>query len=293
MSIVNAIPQVWSQRILKALETLLVYAGPNVINRDYEGEIAQQGDTVRITTLGDVEVKNYTRDSDIEAPEALTDAALTLAISQQKYFNFAVDDVDQRQAIPGLLDEAGLRAAYGLRKITDSFVAGLFTDIDTANFYGTDASPKTGYNAAEKQAYNHLTILKKLLDETDTPEDNRFVVIPPWLETYLLQDLRFTGYGTQENRRTLEGGTKAGNNGIIGEAAGFQVYRSNQVPNTTAKKYKIIAGHRSAWSFADQLSETVAYRPERRFSDAVKGLHVYGAKLVRPSNMACLVASDE
>ena len=75
-------------------------------------------------------------------------------------------------------------------------------------------------------------------------------------------------------------------------AAGFDVYRSNQVPNTSSAKYKIIAGHRSAWSRAQQILETEAYRPERRFADALKGLHVYGAKVVRPYNLACLVASD-
>ena len=292
MSIANFIPSVWSAEILRALDTLLVYANPAIINSDYEGEISQAGDSVRITMLGDVTVKDYSRDTDIDAPEALTDAQLTLLIDQQKYFNFAVDDIDQRQSNSDLRGEAARRAAYGLRKVMDSFVAALYSDIDTGNFLGSEGSPITGFSSTSTKAYDQLVDLNTKLNEDDTPEDGRFVVIPPWYEGYLEKDARFTGYGTAANRQTLENGLVAGDNGLIGRAAGFDVYRSNNVPNTASAKYKVIAGHKSAWSRAQQILETEAYRPERRFSDALKGLHVYGAKVVRPSNLACLVASD-
>lgn len=292
MSIANFIPTVWAGQILRALDTLLVYANPAIINTDYEGEISAAGDSVRITTLGDVTVSDYTRDTDISAPQALTDAQLTLVIDQQKYFNFAVDDIDQRQANPGLREEAARRAAYGLRKAMDSFVAGLYTDIDTGNFVGTEGSPTTGFSATNTLAVDKLVALGVLLDVSDTPEDGRFAVIPPWFAAYVVKDPRFSSYGTAQNRAVIERGLPAGANGVIGEAAGFTLYKSNQVPNTASAKYKIIAGHRSAWSRAQQLLETEAYRPERRFADALKGLHVYGAKVVRPSNLACLVASD-
>lgn len=292
MSISNFIPSVWAADILRALDTLLVYGNPAIINTDYEGDIAQAGDTVKITTLGDVTVSDYTKDSDIAAPETLTDAQLTLLIDQQKYFNFQVDDVDKRQALPGLREEAGRRAGYGLRKAMDSHIAGKYVDIAAGQFIGSDGSPTTGFSGTSTKAYDQLVDLSTKLNSTDTPEDGRFVVIPPWYEGYLQKDQRFTGYGTAANRATLENGMTAGENGLIGRAAGFDVYRSNQVPNISSAKYKIIAGHRSAWSRAQQLLETEAYRPERRFADALKGLHVYGAKVIRPSNLACLVASD-
>lgn len=293
MSIVNAIPSVWAASILRALETILVYGGPAIMNTDYEGEISQVGDSVRITMLGDVIVRDYNRNADIEAPEALTDAQLTLLIDQAKYFNFAIDDIDKRQSIPGLRDEAALRAAYGLRKAADSFYASHYTDIDLANFRGSDVSPKTGFSANSKLAYNELVQIKKVLDEADTPEEDRFAVIPPWYEAYLETDDRAISFGTQANRQQMENQLQASTNGLIGRAAGFALYRSNEVPNVSGKKWKVIAGHKSAWGRADQLLETEAYRPERRFADALKGLHVYGAKVVRPSNLACLVASDE
>lgn len=292
MSIVNFVPSVWAADILKALDTSLVYANPAIINTDYEGEISQAGDTVRITTLGDVTVKTYTKDADIDAPETLTDAQLTLTIDQQKYFNFQVDDIDKRQALQGLREEAARRTAYALRKAMDSFIAAKYTDIASGNFLGTEGAPITGFNASSIKAYNQLVSLKTLLDIADTPEDGRFVVVPPWYEGYLQMDDRAISYGTQANRDQMQNGLQAGDNGLIGRAAGFDVYRSNQVPNTASAKYKIIGGHRSAWSRAQQILETEAYRPQLRFADALKGLHVYGAKVVRPSNLACLIASD-
>ena len=292
MSIANFVPSVWAADILRALQTLLVYANPAIINGDYEGDIASVGDSVRINMVGDVTVKDYTKGSDIDSPEDLTDAQLTLLIDQAKYFNFAVDDIDKRQAQNGLREEAAMRAAYGLRKALDSFVAAQYTDIDTGNFVGSTGSAITGFSSDSKKAYKQLTLLKQKLDDTDTPEEGRWVVVPTWLEGYLLNDDRVVGYGTPENRSAMRDGFKAGDNGLIGRAAGFDVYRSTLVPNSASTEYKVIAGHRSAWSRATQILETEAYRPELRFADAVKALHTYGAKVVRPSNLACLVATD-
>lgn len=291
MSITNYIPSVWAGAILRALDSLLVYGAPAVINSDYEGEIANAGDSVKITMVGDVTVKNYTRNANIDAPEELTDAQLTLLIDQLKYFNFALDDVDAAQALNGgaLMNEAARRAAYGLRKVMDGFIAAMYTEIDitanTATFLGTEAAPVTGFVADPKVAYKQLVNLRTRLDNTDTPEEDRFVVVPPWYEGYLLQDDRFVSYGTGPNREELE-------NGRIGRAAGFEILKSNQVPNTAGAKHKIIAGHNMAWSRAQQILKTEAFRPEGRFSDALKGLHVYGAKVLRPSNLAVAIATD-
>lgn len=292
MSIANAIPAVWAAKLLRALDTRLVYASPQVINRNYQGEIASSGDTVRITTLADVVVSDYTRDVDLAAPEALTDAQLNLIIDQQKSYNFAIDDIDLRQtAVTDLTEQAAHRAAYGIAKAVDTFIAGKYTDIDTGNVVGSDGSPTHALKAEE--AYNNLLELAVKLDETDTPEESRFVIVPPFLAGALLKDVRFVSYGTQANRANLEDGFMAGPNGLIGRVAGFDVYQSNQVPNTTAKKYKVIAGYNGAWSYADQLTESVNYRPERRFAEGYKGLHVYGAKVLRPSNLALLTTNNE
>jgi len=308
VSLENFIPTVWAGSILRALDTALVYAQPAIINRDYAGEITAAGDSVRINQVGDITVSSYSKNADIAAPEALTDAQLVLKIDQAKVFNFAVDDVDQLQQKPKVMAEASRRAAYSLRKVIDGYIASLYTDISTTNQIGSDASPITGtWLTAGMMAYDRLVDLAVLLDNQDVPEDGRFVVVPPWFEAYLLKDSRFVGFGTvaQDNRLTTGalGGTNTGNPAgqpndgggtamrPVGRAAGFDVYKSNNVPNTAGIKYKIIAGHNMAWSFVPQISKVEAFRPERRFSDALKGLVVYGAKTVRPNCLALLTGN--
>lgn len=284
MSIVNARPTIWSAKILRALNTLLVFGGPNIINRDYEGEVSESGDTVKILTLADVKISNYTKDVDMSGPEALTDAALTLVIDQQKSFNFAIDNIDRLQANTNLMEEATRRAAYGLRKEADTFIAEKWKDIDTAN---KGASFKWG---TAETIYNMIVELGVILDKTDTPDDgSRFVVLPPDAVGNIQRDLRFVGYGTGANRAQLEGGLPQAANGYVGKAANFNVYQSNQVP-VESSKFKCVAGHPMGWSYVEQITKVVAYEPPLRFSDAMKGLHVYGAKVVRPSQLAYAIA---
>lgn len=300
MALDNFIPQVWSASLLRALYTSLVYAQPQIINRDYEGEIANAGDTVRINMIGDVTISDYTKNSDLASPETLTDAQLSLKVDQAKSFNFAIDDIDQAQQRPKVMGEATLRAAYGLRKTIDTFIASLYTDIPSVNMIGTDASPITGTWATTGSLfYDRLVDIGVLLDNQDVPDAGRWAVIPPWAEGYLLKDARFVGYGTGFNAALLQGGFSGEsiepppNAGVqaIGRAAGFDLFKSNQVPQTSATKYKIIAGHNMAWSFAAQINKVEGYRPEKRFADALKGLTVYGAKVVRPNCLALLTAN--
>ncbi len=292
MSIVNATPTVWAGEILRALETILVYANPRIMNHKYEGEIRESGDSVKILTVGDVTVKPYTKNAAIDAPERLTDADLRLVITEADYFNVAIDDIDAAQIDSDLMVEVARRAAYSMRAEIDGFAASLYTDIPAGVGLGTDASPITGFNASASKAYDQLVTMKTQLDTTDTPEDGRFAVIPPWYEGYIQKDPRFTSYGTPGNRTQLENGMMAGDNGLIGRAAGFDLYRSNNVPNVAGAKHKIIGGHNSAWSFASQILQTEAYRLEAGFSDGLKGLSVYGGKVIRPNNLAVQVASD-
>lgn len=281
MAINNFIPTVWSGMILAALMKSHVFASPGVISRDYEGEITGKGDSVKINSIGDVTVKDYTKNTNIDDPEVLDDASQILVIDQQKYFNFQVDDIDKAQQNPKVMGEATDRAAYGLKDVLDSYLASLYTDIAAANFIGSDGSPTVIDTAAK--AYENLVDLGVLLDESDVPSDGRFIVVPPWFEGRMLKDDRFVSFGTSGNVDRLV-------NGAIGEAAGFTIYKSNNV-SAASSKWKIIAGHPMGWNLAEQIVQTEAFRPEKRFSDAIKGLHVYGAKVTRPTALACLIAS--
>ncbi|MFT4005889.1 MAG: P22 phage major capsid protein family protein [Lacrimispora sp.] len=280
MSVTNFIPTIWSARLLEHLDKKHVYA--SLLNRDYEGEIKNFGDTVKINQIGDVTIKDYVKSTDIDAPEELSGDQLTLTIDQAKYFNFGIDDVDAAQVNPKLMDKAMMRAAYGMNDVTDRFAANLlYIGVDSANVLGSDASPIV---PTAEDAYDALVDLSTLLTEANVPMAGRWVVIPAWYHGLLLKDKRFVGNGTDYNKAILEGGE-------VGVAAGFTVNLSNNVPNTTGTKYKIIAGTNEAGSYAEQILKTEAFRPEKRFSDAVKGLHVYGAKVLQRKCIAVMTAN--
>lgn len=281
MSLENFIPEVWSARLLENLRTSLVYGQPGVVNRDYEGDIRQAGDTVRITAIGAVANAAYTKNATTVVPETLDDAQTILSIDQCRYFAFQIDDVDRAQQRPNVMEAAMREAAYSLANTADQYLASLWSQVDEGNYVGSVGSPKTGYTAA--QVYEFLVELKVVLDTNDVPREGRFCIVPPFLEGYLLKDDRFVKSGT-------ESGVAALMNGQVGRAAGFQILSSNNVPSATATTgFKVIAGHPTAWTYAEQVRQVEAYRPEGKFADAVKGLHLYGAKVVRPRALACLV----
>ena len=278
MSVVNFIPTIWSARLLRHLDKKHVYG--TLINRDYEGEIRNYGDTVKINQIGDVEIKDYVKGTDIEDPDELSGEQTTLTIDQAKYFNFAIDDVDKAQVNPKLMDSAMQRSAYAMNDVTDRFLANLMY-ISATGTIGSDASAVI---PTKSDAYDYLVDLGTNLTERDVPTEGRWVVVPAWYHGLLLKDNRFVGNGTDYNKAIVEGGE-------VGVAAGFRVWLSNNVPNTSGAKYKIIAGTNEGGSYAEQILETKAYSPEKRFADAVKGLHVYGGKILQPKCLSVLTAS--
>src|SRR5690625_636158 len=277
MAIANFIPEVWSAALLKALRDRLTYAQAGVINRNYEGDIARAGDTVHITSFNDPAVRTYTRNTNITWDQ-LSSTQQTLVVDQEKYFAFTVDDVDRRQALPGFVEEATVGAAYNLAAEADSHVAGLMAA-------GVAAGNKLGATAITnpEDAYDLLVELRTVLTRSNTPDDGRFVVIPPELYGVLLKDDRFI--------RADASGTTAGlRNGYVGRAAGFDVIESNRVPEDDSGEdgtvYTVLAGHSIATTYAEQILNTEALRLEQQLGDGVRGLHVYGGKVIRPANLA-------
>lgn len=282
MSINNFKPQIWSARLLVAWRKSLVYGGPMVVNRDYEGDIAESGDVVKITSISDPTISDYVPNSTVITPEELTDAQRNLVIDQSKYWAFKVDDVDKRQAKGNVMPEAMSRAAYRLRDVADQYIAGLYTGVAAGNNLGTISVVA----ATPTDAYDDVLVpLKVTLDDGDVPTEGRYCVVPPWFTGRLLRDDRFIS-------ADKSGTTDALRNGFVGRAAGFNIVQSNNTPNPTGDDNVIQAGVNAAISFAEQINKTEAYRPESSFSDAVKGLALYGAKLVRPDGIAIVTASQ-
>lgn len=276
------IPTVWAGRLLTALQKSLVYGQAGVANRDYEGEILGAGNTVKIASIGDVTIGDYTKDTDIADPDILSDDDQSLVIDQQKYFSFYVDSIDRAQQNVNVLDEAMRRAGWQLRDAADTFLAGVMdTAVPTGNKIGSLTTPKV---PTKDDAYEYLVDLSVLLDEANVPIDGRFVIVPAWYHGLLLKDERFISSGTAA-------GDASRRNAEVGEAAGFSILKSNNVPNATGAKYRIIAGHAIATAYVEQILDVQTFKPEKRFGDAVKGLHVYGAKVVRPTALAALIAS--
>ncbi len=272
MAIDNFIPQIWSARLLASLKKALVYGQAGIVNRDYEGEIKEKGNTVKINSIGAVTVSDYTKNSNISAPETLSDAQQVLVIDKAKYFNFQVDDVDRVQQMPSVMEQAMIEASYALANQVDQDIAALYADAHASNLIGSTASPTSVTTAAA--AYEQLVDLATLLTQSNVPVQGRWAIVPPWFYGLMQKDARFVSAGTAKTDEVLR-------NGEIGQAAGFRVLQSNNVPETSGTKYRVIAGHPMAISFADQINKVEAYTPELRFADAVKGLHLYGAKLVR------------
>lgn len=282
MAITRFRPQIWSALLLAATETKLVYGNPAVVNRDYEGEIADAGDVVKITSISDPTVATYTANSTVITPQELTDAQRNLTIDQCKYFAYKVDDVDAAQAKGNVMPTATQRGGYQFAKTADSFIASLYTGVDAANALGTVAVT-TG-----ALAFTQLRLLAQKLDEADVPEDSRYVVARPWFWSLCLEDGKFIDASSRGD------GGETMRTGWVGHipTLGFNCFKSNQAPLVTGDDYVVQAGHPQAITFAQQLNKLEAYRPESSFSDAVKGLHLYGSKLVRPSFIATCVASQ-
>lgn len=274
------VPQIWSAALLSALRKALVYAQPGVINRNWEGEIAQAGDTVRINSVGRPTVNTYTAGGTITR-EHLTDAQRTLVVDQAKYFAFDVDDINLRQAQGNIVAETMNEAAFALADVVDQYIAGLYTQVASANNLGTIAVVA----ATPTDFYDKILVpLSVALDEANVPRSGRYCVIPPWLHGRGLLDARFI--------KVNESGTDQGlRNGQVARAAGFDIMVSNNTPNPTGDDYVVQAGTNQAITFAEQINKVEGYRPHDTFADAVKGLALYGGKVIRPDCMAVATVS--
>ena len=286
MAVTTFIPELWNARLLYALEK--AHVATNLVNRNYEGEISNHGDTVHINTIGAITVKSYTKNTDIDAPETLTTTDQTLVIDQAKYFNFQVDDVDKVQAAGELVDTAMGRAAYALADVSDAYLLGVIAAGAAAgNTIGSAAAPVA---ITASNVYENIVKLKTKLDKANVPNTGRTIVVPPDVHSLLLLDDRFA-------KSTATAGQEALINGLVGRIAGFDVYMSNNVKTGTGTDtgktpyFEITAQITDATTYAEQIIKTEAYRMESRFADAVKGLHVYGAKVTDGTKIAKILAS--
>lgn len=273
-------PEIWAAETLDAVQKSLVFGSPLVVNRDYEGDIAEAGDTVHINQIGDPTITTYSSGTTLTYEDLVT-ADQTLTIDQSKSFAFKVDDIDKRQAKGDGMAKTMGRAGYKLRDVVDQYVEALFAS--TSNALGT-----IQVDTAAKAYDNVLLPLSVALDEANIPTEGRYCVVPPWFHGRLLGDDRFV-------RADASGHTPGANgvqgNGMVGQAAGFNILKSNNCSLVTGDDYRISAGVTDAVTLATQITEVEGLRLQTTFADAIRGLLLYGAKMIRPEMTATAVAS--
>ena len=289
MTVNNFISSIWAAKILASLKKAHVYTQSGVVNTDYQGDISGQGAVVKINGIGSITVRPYVKNVAIEKPETLTDAQTSLLIDQADYFNFEVDDIDAAQQTPKVMTEAMAQAAHDTSDVSDLYAAGLMVAGAAAgNKIGTTAAAIVPSATAGDTMYDYIVDMSTVLSESGCPKNGRWIVVPPWVTGELAKDDRFTNMAASGSPEALR-------NGFVSRIAGFDVLESLNVPEVDGTADEagktdsvIIAGQPMGFSYAEQINKIVPYKPEDSFSDAIKGLHVYGAKVVRPACLATL-----
>ena len=266
MAIQNFIPTIWSENLLTSLDKR--YIGVANCNRDYEGDIKSRGSSVKICGVGAISIGSYEKDTDMSTPQDLSDTVAELVIDQAKFFNFQVDDIDRTQCSPKLLDAAMKNAAMALADEADRYIYSLH-DEASKNVSGDLGSDKIVDIILKSREYLYMH---------GVSDPNDIVIeITPVVATQLIK----------EHAEMLSYNNDIISSGCIGSIAGCKVFVSNnvEIEDGPVQIHHCYMRSKRAIAFAEQLSEIEAYRPEKRFADAVKGLHLYGAKVVYPKEI--------
>ena len=271
MAIKNFIPTVWSENLYQELDKK--YIAVANCNREYEGEIRERGNTVRICGINDVTVSEYTKNANMSAPAALSDTVRDLVIDQAKYFNFQIDDIDRAQSSPKLMEAAMKNAANALANDADSYVFSLHSQA---------GKTLTSEAVTTENIIDILIDARTALFEGNVSDPGDIVIeVSPEIAGLIL---KAKVHLSTDNTDSLEAG-------CIGSIGGCKIFVSSNIVKVEGESgytHKCFARTKRAIAFAEQLSEIDAYRPELRFADAVKGLHLYGAKVVYPKEMVLL-----
>jgi len=258
MSIENFIPELWNATLMDTFEKSHVFG--RVCRCTIDAPITKKGDTVHVTGIGDINIIDY--DGTDMPLQSLDDAGLTLVIDQAKAFNFAVDDIDALQAAGNIMTEATRKAAYKLKDTADNFLRAIL-----AAGAGLTTTPQGTMTTT--LIISSVAEMALSLDEKDVPSEMQWIVIPMWASTKLL-------VAGIVHAQDLKGNI----NGFVTNLLGPDLYKSNNVGATAP-----LAGSYGAAAYAEQILKTVAYSPHPRFSDALKGLHVYGGKVIKPNEL--------
>lgn len=286
------LPAVYSKKVLNFFRKSSVVEG--ITNTDYAGEITAFGDTVRIIKEPEITVYQYERGQDVTATK-LTDQEINLVVDTANAFKFIVDDIETSMSHVNFKEVASSSAAYALRDAYDQGVlvtmfAGVSasspnhilgsdnaTDLAAGTFDGT-GNLDIGFASGEHDPIDVLSHMARLLDEANVPEEGRWFLANPEFYEQLVQ--------TSSKLMSVDFNAGQGSirNGLVssGKLRGFDMYKTNNIAATSNAAGKCIAGHMSSTCTAQTIVNTEVIRDPDSFGDIVRGLHVYGAKVLRP-----------
>ena len=286
------IPEIWSGKLIEKFYSSTVLAA--ISNTDYEGEISSQGDKVIIRTKPTITIRDYEAGQSllVERPSS---NVVELLIDKGKYFNTILDDVMEVQADVNLMSMWSDDSGEQMKIVIDTDVLGGILGQPVAANRGATAGVISGDinlgattapvaltarnpGAGEVEIIDLLLRMGQVLDEQNIPETGRWVVMPAWAATMIkrseLRDASLTGDGASILR-----------NGRLGMIDRFTLYSSNLLPNGShaslaAGEFAIYAGHSHALTFASQMTKMETLRSESTFGTIMRGLQVYGYKVV-------------
>jgi len=279
MAITNFQQEIWSAELQQAFDQVNNFSSTSVCNRNYEGEVAG-AKSVRITSISRPTIAAYVEGTTTLTFESLTDAQRVLYCDQVYSFAFQVGDIAMAQSANGgaLMTEAAREAGAGLAENADSYVQTIMeADVASGNKVGATAVTTSAL------AWARLVAHKQLLDTSHTPQQGRYTIVPSWFNSLLMLDTNYMAYDAVTSGNRLE-------NGVVGRCLGFDIMVGTYAAST-GDDYYVYSGHPSAVTFANQIDKVEALRPQTAFSDALKGLHVYGAKVTRPSSICMTLCS--
>ena len=287
----NFIPEIWASKLIENFYDATVLSA--ISNTDYEGEIKQHGDKVNIRTTPELTIRSYEKGMKlmVERPDK---PKVVLNIDQGEYFAAIEDDVDKTQSDINLMQNWSRDASEKMKiKIDSNVLTGMLPDISSQNMGATAGRISGNINLGATGAALQVTKTNVLdyivdaglvLDEANAPESNRFMVVPAWMAALIkksdLKDASLTGDGTSVLR-----------NGRIGMIDRFTLYVShnlNRVTDGGNQCFSVVAGHKMGLTFASQMTEMETLRSESTFGSIIRGLQVYGYKVVKGEALAKL-----
>jgi len=285
------IASVYSKQVLNFFRKSSVAEA--ITNTDYAGEIVNFGDSVKIIKEPTITVYQYERGADVTQTK-LTDQEITLIVDTANAFKFKVDDIESAMSHVNFREAATSAAAYALRDAFDEGVIAVMfagvsasspnhvlgsdsaTDLAAGTFDGT-GNLDIGFAGSEHDPIDVLSRMSRLLDEQNVPEEGRwFLANPEFYEVLVQSSSKLLSVDYNAGQGSIR-------NGLVssGKLRGFNMYKTNNIASTSNAAGKVIAGHISSTATAQTITSTEVLRDPDSFGDIVRGLHVYGAKVLR------------